>query len=305
MAMLKRLLMVLVAVLLIAVPASLAQGAPGGGGPPDGKGGGPPADSPRPDVGGGRPDGAGTKKGDIYADLWVIARFDDGRPLVDTEGCVRPITFASVVPEGAQVDYLTGLTQFSEDDAYDYGEPAYEVPLVHDSDLAAEEPCDVDPAYASFEYQGDFYPYVSETELGRLNLGRAPEKVVDKQLRDVIVNLTAVDAVRLDPSGRLQGEATIDSPLQNLAVFQAILERGLIQRVDKDGDPIEEIDTGGLALLKFQQAATALAAATPKEDDFHVYVDTVQYLSRILSIPDDTIWLSTITASAPASPIIP
>lgn len=155
------------------------------------------------------------------------------------------------------------------------------VPLVGTSDPTLE-PCDLDPdpVYADL---------AQETELGRLNLGRAPERVVDKQLRDVITTLTAA-TVGLDPSGRLQALTTIDSPLQNMAVFQAILEHGAIERYDKNGDLIGSADTGELLLNEFQQAATALAAATPKEEDFHVYVDTVQYLSRILNIPGDTGW---------------
>lgn len=41
--------------------------------------------------GGGRPEGSGTKKGDLYGDLWVILRDENGEPILDANGHVQPV----------------------------------------------------------------------------------------------------------------------------------------------------------------------------------------------------------------------
>jgi hypothetical protein len=41
--------------------------------------------------GGGQPAGAGTKKGDLYGDLWVILRDENGEPILDANGNVQPV----------------------------------------------------------------------------------------------------------------------------------------------------------------------------------------------------------------------
>ena len=288
MAMLKRLLMVLVAVLLIAVPASLAQGAPGGGGgPPEGVGN-------RPDgVGGGRPDGAGTKKGDIYADLWVSGRYADGTPVVDDNGCVRPIVIGDPNSPPAGLDLLKTVLDLGETRPLygDYDQTAYLIPLVGDTltTLVVEdedelEPCDVDVStgWAAIE-----------TDMGRLNLGRANPNVLKQQLMAVEEFIRVAEPVKigLDASGRFtQVEAgdvidTVDSPLENMAAMQSILEEADIGMSD-----IPEVQ-----LTDLQLAAAQLAAATPKEDTFEFGVDVVQYLGRILSIPDDTDVMDVVT----------
>jgi len=274
MAMLKRLLMVLVAVLLIAVPASLAQGAPGGGPgrPPDaGNGGG----------GGGNPNkGPGQKLGDLYADLWVIARDDTGLPMtIDLLGetCLRPITDTYLVDREVPGDpgmYFIPLVG----EAYTPSAGDAVVALSEDDELA---PCDVDPAYLL---------EVDEVDLGRLNLGRAPVRVLDKQLGDVVSTLfgTNVTNVIMDASGRyvaVEGEVqtTLDSPLANLAVYQEILKTLTI-----DGYPPPEFPSDqsalGRPLTPWEITAAALAAGAPKEG-FEITDDTVQYLNRILAVP--------------------
>ncbi|MGA7687903.1 MAG: hypothetical protein WCA29_01575 [Jiangellales bacterium] len=273
MTILKRLLTILVAVLLVAVPATLAQGAPGGGpGKPPGAGNG--------NGGGGNGGGKanpGNKLGDLYADLMVIARHADGTPITATFGaetCVLPITPANT---GYPVD---------DPGAYPYAPTMYYIPLVGQLPVVAAEeededelePCDVQAEYADL---------VEEVDLGRLNLGRAPERVLTKQLRDVQVFLTSGD-IGLDASGRFTRSIddvvvqTLDSPLANLAAYQSIF---------KTSPPgtIGTIPVSGLevALTDWQLTAAQFAAASPKED-FVITVDTAQYLNRILGIPGDT-----------------
>ena len=277
MAILKRLLAVLVAVLLIAVPATLAQGAPGGGpGKPPGAGNGGGGNG-----GGGNGGGKanpGNKLGDLYADLMVLARYADGTPITVTHGdetCLQPIT---PTPVG---DLVNGSG------VYPYEQDMYYIPLVGDqmAVMAEEEdedelePCDVQAEYADL---------VEEVDLGRLNLGRAPERVLTKQLRDVQVFLTSGD-IGLDASGRFTRSIddvvvqTLDSPLANLAAYQSILETG---RIGTIGIPNLEPD---FDLSFWELTAAQFGAAAPK-DAFTITVDTVQYLNRILGIPLQQDW---------------
>ena len=272
---------VLVAGALVAVPASIAQGAPGGGGKPDnpgqGQGGG----------GGGGNSGGNSgnsknPKGNLYSDLWVIARNASGVPITvsytvagengtETSTCVQPITFNGGV----------GFPALSGPDLYPYDSPAYLIPLAGDEAPALDlEPCDVLPEYAA---------YVSEVDLGRLNLGRSPERVLSKQLGDVEVFLAGGPA-SLDASGRLVvNDVALDSPLANLAAYQSILETGWI-----GGTPVPTVDLGPLALT-----AAMVAAGSPKED-FTITVDTVQYLNRILNIPAQSTW-GEVTPTLPSN----
>ena len=65
--------------------AALLSGGAFAKGPGSGGGGG----------GGGPPTSPGASgKGDLYGDQWVIYRNEDGVPIVDDNGCVRPILYA-------------------------------------------------------------------------------------------------------------------------------------------------------------------------------------------------------------------
>ncbi len=261
----RRLMTVLLAGALVAVPASVAQGAPGGGGKPD-----------NPSQGQGNPGGnsggnsgnSKNPKGNLYSDLWVIARDARGVPITvtytvtgeegeETSTCVQPITF----------DGTTGFPALTGTDVYPYQDTARLIPLAGEDAPALElEPCEVLPEYAG---------YVNETDLGRLNLGRSPERVLSKQLGDVELFL-AGEPASLDASGRLVvNDVALDSPLANLAAYQAILETGSIGTT-----AIPAVD-----LMPWEMTAAMLAAGAPKED-FEINVDVVQYLNRILTIPN-------------------
>ena len=254
-----------VAALLVAGPVAAAYAAPGGGpGKPPGAGQG----------GGNRPDNpgqaTGSGKGSGYADLMVIARDSEGLPILDVNGCVQPIT----------ADPAIGVPVFSATDLYPYDSDVYAIPLAGTSPVAlAEEEDELEPCDPLAEYAS----YVSEVDLGRLNLGRSPERVLAKQLSDVVAALSGA-TVTLDASGRLVAdEVAIDSPLQNLTIYQSILETGQIGPL-----AVPAVDLGD-----WQLTATALAAGAPKEG-FEITVDTVQYLNRILNIPSDTDWAGTL-----------
>jgi hypothetical protein len=255
-----------VAALLMAGSAPAAVGAQGGdpGGPPDagqgpggGNGGGPGGGNPNP--------GKSQGKGGLYADLMVIARDANGIPILDGNDCYQPIT----------ADASIGVAAMSPDGLYPYGYKVYPVPLVGSAPAAmAEDEDELEVCDPLNEYYASF---VSEVDLGRLNLGRSPEKVLLKQLDDVLAALDGA-TVTVDGSGRLVADGTtVDSPLQNLTVYQSVLETGLVGGLDPTAWPLH----------KWGLTAAALAAGSPKEG-FVITVDTVQYLNRILNIPADT-----------------
>ena len=172
---------------------------------------------PRPEWagpgGGGNPNAgnpnAGTKKGDLYGDQYVLVRDldpstvgenpdqepgdGDGEPLFDENG--NPILLGS---DKLPISYID-----------------------------IEGDWILDPARAEF----------AETiELGRANVARAPEKVMEKALGEALNKLES--AVDVDAAGRIvydTGEldesgnpvlSTIDSPLENLALFQHLMTAG-------------------------------------------------------------------------------
>jgi len=229
-------------------PSDAGQGIGGGKGP-----------------GGGNPNpGKSQGKGALYADLMVIARDADGVPILDGNDCYQPIT----------ADASIGVAAMPTDGLYPYGYPVYPIPLVGSAPAAlAEDEDELEVCDPLNEYYAGF---VSEVDLGRLNLGRSPEKVLLKQLDDVVAALTGA-AVTVDASGRLVADGTtVDSPLQNLTIYQSILETGLVGGLDPTAWPLH----------KWGLTAAALAAGSPKEG-FVITVDTVQYLNRILDIPAD------------------
>ena len=122
-----------------------------------------------------------------------------------------------------------------------------------------------------------------EVDFGRINAARSPVTVFDSQLADVIVNLATADCTALDPAGRMiairAAEAlddnllsTIDSPLQNLAIYRQLMLTGSIGvALPQDADPIDT-------------AARGLGVGSDKSGE--VNVDLVAYLNQIMGLTD-------------------
>jgi hypothetical protein len=213
-------------------------------------------DSDRPDwagapgggsagMGGGKPATAGAKKGDLFGDLWVILRDEDGVPILSDAGFVQPIaadgSLIELDEEGAPVDDT--LTQ--------------------------------------------------EVELGRLNVGRAPTKVLDRRADEVVTLLSSATALSLDPAGRLTVTTvdadgvvttkTIDSPLENLAIYVALLTDGSIPGLtDLPGDDFDFMVDGAYTIEDLAASAAFLAAATDKTSPFSA--DEIAYIDAFLGI---------------------
>ena len=182
---------------------------------------------------------SGTKKGDLFGDMVLILRDENGVPILK-DGYVQPID-----KDGNPIELNSE------------GEP-------------------VDPSK------------VVEVELGRLNVGRSPSKVLANALGDAVDQINAADSVSLDASGRLvtttDGVAkTIDSPLANLALYTALVTSGSIPGVDPSKlGSLSYLADGTITTKDLDAAASMLAAAGDKTGSFNV--DTVEYLNAIAGI---------------------
>lgn len=129
---------------------------------------------------------------------------------------------------------------------------------------------------------------VVPVEFSRLSVARSPSKVMDKSYDEAISTLNSATEITLDASGRLvatvDGVAkTIDSPLENLALYQALMTNGYLPGLDlKEG-----VSLGNLSFLSSHsltnsdmlQAASFLAGASDKagsiNEDMVVYSDSI------------------------------
>ncbi|MFO7573871.1 MAG: T9SS type A sorting domain-containing protein, partial [Bacteroidales bacterium] len=134
--------------------------------------------------------GGGGKKGGDYGDLWIIKRDANGAPVLDDNGCVIPLTAGNE-----------------------------ELTLVLSTDGPTEK-CELAP---------DDVDLVQEVDFGRLNIVRSPPKVIAKAYEAAMATLNASEEdIFTDPAGRLVAtiadvEKTIDSPLENLALYKFML----------------------------------------------------------------------------------
>jgi hypothetical protein len=204
------------------------------------------------DHGGGRPAGAGSQRGDLYGDLWVILRDEDGVPILTPEGWVQPL------------DADGELIPLDEE-----GQPIDE-------------------------------SLVQEVELGRLNVGRAPSSVLDRRAQEVITLLNDATALSTDAAGRLvittpDGTSTIDSPLENLAIYVALLTQGGIPGVgDLPGDEFDHLVDGAFTTEDLAASVGFLAAATDKSSAFTA--DEIAYINAFLDV--NTVTNGSVTWSA-------
>lgn len=200
--------------------------------------------------GGGKPAGAGTKKGDLFGDMVVLLRDANGVPILNADGLVQVIAYVydasgSLVPLKDASGNLVTIPYNAEGDllpTVTIGTTTYEV-------------------------------YGAEVELGRLSVGRAPTKVLQHSLDEALAKLTASGAViTLDASGRLVVNGTaIDSPLENLALYLDYMKDGSI---------------AGVTLPAGFNPASLFAAAADKTGT--VTVDTIVYMNSILGINSGT-----------------
>jgi len=187
-----------------------------------------------------------------YGDLIILHRDLNGVPILDGNSCQQPIGFPEpdLCPE-------EGLIWNDIDQVW----------LVPTNSGT----CAIDLAHAACTDEADF---------GRTNTARSSDAVLESQLEDVIIGLAIADCTTLDPAGRMVHSRyedelvnqTIDSPLQNLAVYKKLMREGDI------GVPLPE---GATAL---QTAARGLGVASDKGGE--VNVDLIVYLNEILGLTE-------------------
>lgn len=199
--------------------------------------------------GGGKPPGAGTKKGDLFGDMVVLLRDENGIPIL-VNGQLQVIAFV-YDSTGQLVPLLDGSGNLVV------------IPYTAEGELATQVTLG-DTTY-------DVYP--AEVDLGRLSVARSPSKVLDHALKEAIAKLTS-GVVTVSATGQLMVDGvTIDSPLENLALYDLYMTTGTLPGVTLPAD--------------FNPAAL-LAAAADKTGT--ITVDTVVYMNSILGINSGTTW---------------
>ena len=193
-----------------------------------------------------------------YGDLIKLYRDVNGVPHLTADGCWQPLPSATCGVDAADCVLVA-------------------------SDPAGEDVIPVDPATCAVV--AACAACTQEVEFGRINEARSPETVFDTQLEDVVVSLATADCVTLDPAGRLVASSvddttldnlakTIDSPLQNLAIYRELILTGYIGTAPGIPLPGDTLDT----------AARGLGAASDKSGG--VDMDLVAYLNFIMGLSD-------------------
>ena len=225
---------------------AVSTGSPGASamGPGSGLGGGGASGSGN-GSGGGKPDHAGTKKGDLYGDQYVLLRDVDptdgggnGEPVLDVNG--QQILVGT---DGSLIHYV-----------YDAATGDYIIPA-------------------------DKLSVVQTVELGRANVARAPDKVMEKSLNEALSKVMSAEEVTADAAGRLMCDGvTIDSPLENLALYQYLMTAGgeLAWPAVRDAWPEP------LAALEGWDPSSLLGAAFDKT--MPISMDAVLYQNTTLGV---------------------
>ena len=112
-----------------------------------------------------------------------------------------------------------------------------------------------------------------EVDFGRLNIGRSPTSVIQHAEDEVLSKITSATTLAVDEAGRIVVDgATIDSPLENLAIYIAI--------INKDATVLEALED--LNIDPMQLAAAALGGAGDKTGD--ITVDMLFYSNVIYNL---------------------
>lgn len=219
--------------------------------------------------GGGKPDGAGSRKGELFGDQLVLYRDLDpsdgggnGEPVLDGNGQIIPIGF----DQTSILDGADGL-----------------FPIYFEAD-----------AEGDYEIPADLLPFVQEVELERANVARAPAKVQEKALETALDKVLNADVIQTDPAGRIMYSndggttfATIDAPLENLALYQYLMTNpdgsaGAWPDVADHWGPVFQALLGGNTTDPDWDPSALMGAAWSKEGE--ITLDALVYENTTLGI---------------------
>jgi len=112
-----------------------------------------------------------------------------------------------------------------------------------------------------------------EVDFGRLNIGRSPTKVLQHAEDEALTKITSATTLTVDDAGRIVADgATIDSPLENLAIYIGI--------ITGDQKILTALEPLGIDLM--QLAAAALGGAADKSGE--IGVDLLFYTNVIYDL---------------------
>jgi hypothetical protein len=188
-----------------------------------------------------------------YGDLFVLYRDSDGLPIVTGDFCQQPLAAAAF-------------------------EGCINIPSTDDCRLIPVDPetCAVLPEYAI---------YTQEVDFGRVNEIRADDSVLDAQLEEALLNLATSGCVGFDPAGRPVYSSltdlgvvsnTVDSPLQNLAMYRKLMLEGTLG---------ENVPIPGGSVTWEDMAARALGAAADKAGK--LTDDMIAYVNEMMGLVDE------------------
>ena len=129
--------------------------------------------------------------------------------------------------------------------------------------------------------------YTQEVDFGRTSVIRSPLSVIEQSLGEVVTKLATAQCTTLDPAGRLVNtslidgdvlSATIDSPLENLAIYRQLMLNGYL-----GADATQIV----LPYEALNMAARGLGAAADKTGK--VTVDQVVYSNEIMGLTDESV----------------
>ena len=241
--------------------------------------------------------GSDTEKGDLFGDLYILVRDDNGVPItteIGGEAYVQPAAFYT-------------------DDSGLPTDPVLENGDYVALELDAEGSIVTPQYYPVYDDPSGELVVPKEVDLGRLNEARAPDNVLQRAYDEAMANLSlSVEPITQDPMGRLEyykepGVPTaIDSPLENLALYKALMTSIMdptkeFTIADSTGaeifnaskrpadyrgvsDPPGSPDDSEHVMLDY--AAAMLSAAADKTGDLDV--DVVITMNNFLGINGDT-----------------
>ncbi len=129
-------------------------------------------------------------------------------------------------------------------------------------------------------------------EFGRLNVARSPASVLEHSLVEALSKLDGATEVTVDAAGRLVFDGvTIDSPLENLALYEALLTTDAVDGVitltvsaNMDGQDVTYSWSIPEDMDRLDLAAAALAAASDKTGD--LTIDEIMGITSFVGAED-------------------